>query len=482
MSAPTEPRRSRAWLVWLAVFALSLPAVTTRLYASDEIEYFAFLRSLWFDRDLSFDNEYRYFYNRGIARAYNFHEAFLELTTDTGLRYNFGTIGSAILWAPFYGVADLGVSAAWAMGGNTRRDGYTWPYIAAVTYGSAVYGFLALVLSIGIARGLTGQGHLAAAVVWVGTPLAFYMYLAPGMSHATSAFAVALFVAVWLRVRDRWSVRGCLALGACAALMTMVREQDAFFAIGPLLDFARAGVRPAAGHPRMAWTDLLRSAAAGVAGFAIAFAPQAWAYIVLNGRLAPASPVSAKMRWDAPHAWQVLFSTEHGFFFWTPLGLLCAAGLVALMLRRTHATIAPAPLSIAPADHRWVAACLLLMFASQVYIAGAVDTWTVSGAFGQRRFVGTTALLVVGLAGLFHAAAAWRRTVLTGTLALVAVWWNLGLMVQFGAGLMDRQRLDLAENARNTFMVVPRALPDLAARYLFDRSSFYQQPDQRQRR
>ena len=56
-------------LLVLLVFVVSLPAVTTRLYAADEIEYFAFLRSLWFDRDLSFDNEYRYFYDRGIARG-----------------------------------------------------------------------------------------------------------------------------------------------------------------------------------------------------------------------------------------------------------------------------------------------------------------------------------------------------------------------------------------------------------------------------
>ena len=29
-------------------------------------------------------------------------------------------------------------------------------------------------------------------------------------------------------------------------------------------------------------------------------------------------------------------------------------------------------------------------------------------------------------------------------LLVLAVWWNLGLMVQFGARLMDRQRLDPA--------------------------------------
>ena len=46
-------------MLWLfALFLVTLPAVNVRLYASDEVQYFAFLRSLWFDRDLSFDNEY----------------------------------------------------------------------------------------------------------------------------------------------------------------------------------------------------------------------------------------------------------------------------------------------------------------------------------------------------------------------------------------------------------------------------------------
>ena len=58
--------------VLVLLFVVSLPAVTLRLYASDEIEFYSFLRSLWFDRDLSFDNEYRYFYDHGIARGPGF--------------------------------------------------------------------------------------------------------------------------------------------------------------------------------------------------------------------------------------------------------------------------------------------------------------------------------------------------------------------------------------------------------------------------
>jgi hypothetical protein len=63
----------RFWLIFICLFLLSLPAVTPRIYSSDEIQYFSYLRSLWFDRDLSFENEYRYFYDRGIARSDGFH-------------------------------------------------------------------------------------------------------------------------------------------------------------------------------------------------------------------------------------------------------------------------------------------------------------------------------------------------------------------------------------------------------------------------
>ena len=221
MPAPTESlssARSLPWVVLTLLFLISLPAVTTRLYASDEIEYFAYLRSLYFDRDLSFDNEYRYFYDRNIARAHFFKETFLDFATPTGLRRNFAPIGSALLWAPFYATADAGVRIARAFGSSVAADGFSRPYISAVTFGSAVYGFLALVLSAIAARRIVGVTAGTLAAVCFGTPLVFYMYVAPGFSHANSAFAVAAFVVAWLHVRRDWSAGGVAALGALAAL------------------------------------------------------------------------------------------------------------------------------------------------------------------------------------------------------------------------------------------------------------------------
>ncbi len=122
-------RRELAGLVTL--FLLTLPAVTPRIYSSDEVQYYSYLRSLWFDGDVSFENEYRYFYDRGVARTAGFEATFLTLETPAGRRVNFGTLGCAVLWAPFYAAADVWARVAGGPGA-VARDGFSKPYIAAV--------------------------------------------------------------------------------------------------------------------------------------------------------------------------------------------------------------------------------------------------------------------------------------------------------------------------------------------------------------
>jgi hypothetical protein len=307
----------------------------------------------------------------------------------------------------------------------------------------------------------------AALAVWIGTPLVFYMYVAPPMSHAASAFAVAAFIFAWLAVRGRWSLPGVAGLSALAALMAMVREQDLFFAVGPLLDYAVDVRRDARRHD---WSHLFERhlPRIGVAAvvFALVYLPQAAAYLALNGRIGPSQVTERKMDWTAPYALPVVLSPEHGLFFWTPLAAIALAGLVHLAFRRDRDD----------GDRRRMAACLLAMVALQIYVTGSVGSWTLAGAFGQRRFVSLTPILVIGLAALLEAVRRgwWRAAAMAGV--ALAVWWNLGLMMQFGSGLMDRQRLDVARIAYNNFIVVPRQLPALAYRYAFARESFYRSP------
>jgi hypothetical protein len=214
---------------------------------------------------------------------------------------------------------------------------------------------------------------------------------------------------------------------------------------------------------------LLVDVIAAAVAFGVVFLPQAIAYLRLNGRIGPSPLVSRKMTWTTPHAAQVLGSPEHGLLFWTPLATLAIAGVIILAWHRPGAKSAEA----AGADGRRIALGLLAMVALQIYIAGSVESWTVAGAFGQRRFVSLTVILVVGLTALATVVRAAAGRVALASAVMLTCWWNVALMIQFGSGLMDRQRLELATNTYHAFVTVPRRLPEMISRYMLRRESFY---------
>ena len=163
-------------------------------------------------------------------------------------------------------------------------------------------------------------------------------------------------------------------------------------------------------------------------------------------------------------------------FCWTPLALVALAGLGVMAARLWRAQPWDNHSALPIAEPRGIAAGLCVAFVAQVYLLGSLDSWTSAGAFGQRRFVSSTILLVLGLATIF--AMMQRLPIRRLGLAFVGVliWWNLALMAEFATHLMDRQRLELRKNAYDAFVTVPSMGPRLAYRYLFDRSSFYRDP------
>jgi hypothetical protein len=274
------------------IFVATLPLVTPRLRASDEIEYFAYLRSAVFDRDLSFGNEYQYFYERDPGSLALFKRTFLELREPlTGRHINFGPMGSALLWAPFYLLVHLGVTL---LGGVA--DGYSPPYIGAVCYASALYALLGALLIHDALRRHGGFPEPAAswspAALWLATPLLYYATLAPGFSHAPSLFAVSLLVWLWLRARSlegRAADWAWLFTGAAGGLCALVREQDGLFLVAPALDLALTTIR------RRAWLEGLRREAALAGAAVTVFLPQLAVYKVLTGAYSPSKMVSGKI-------------------------------------------------------------------------------------------------------------------------------------------------------------------------------------------
>ena len=315
-----------------------------------------------------------------------------------------------ILWSPFYAIADLSVRAMRAAGRDIAVDGYSWPYVC----GRRVrVGVLRVRRNRAGDRRRPPHGRTIARcrpglVVWAGTPLLFLLV------RRAAVFA-RLFRVRGRAVRDSVAARcgargrcaGMVALGLAGALMAMVGSRTSSSPSASLADFGLtlATIR--------AWTGQTLAGPGGAgrvrAAFAVGYLPQLLAYNALNGSPGPSPLVARKMFWYAPHALQVLADTEHGFFFWTPLAVLSIAGLILMTAAPREALSGDAG-GTAPgrrgvrttgtSDLRRIGACLLLMIALQVYISGAVESWTVAGAFGQRRFVAMTIFLVIGLAAL----------------------------------------------------------------------------------
>jgi hypothetical protein len=431
------------------LFVITLPLVTPKIRAADEIEYFAYLRSLAFDRDLEFGNEYQHFYDLDPHGLAGFKTTFLELREPaTGRHINFGPMGSAVLWSPFYLLAHLFVHL---VGGVA--DGFSPPYVASVCYGSAFYGFLGLLLIhdmlLRFGRFPTPAAGWAVAAVFVATPVLYYLTVAPGFSHACSLFVVSLLVWLWLRARRREepSLEDAILLGVAGGLSALVREQDGLFLVVPALDLTLQALRRRRFGP-----GLVRLLVMGATA-ALVFMPQVLAYKTLNGTYGPSRMVYEKMNYASPHFLEVLFDPGHGLFAWSPILLLAVLGLGVAARGESRA------------EALWLAFAFLL----QVWVCGSLSTWTQAGAFGSRRFIASSPALAFGLAALIAAALPrLGRVSVAGTLVLIG-WWNVSLIVQFGLRLMDRQKLEWPRVAVNQVVEVPPRLARVAWLFFTDR-------------
>ena len=461
------------WHEWGAlciVAVLALPLFTPRVYGADEIKYFAALRSVYFDRDLHYANEYAHFIGRDPV-AHAGLRPYMEGETPTGYRLNDAPIGTAVLWSPFYVAADIGVAAARSLGAAVPRDGYAWPYVWAVCLGSLFWGTAGMFLAYRLCRAYASRTASLWGVVaiWFASPVVFYLYITPAMAHANSMFAVSLFLLLWQRGRVDRAARGWVILGAAAGLMILVRELNWLLLLVLAVDETQGilHVVQSADGQRVRGAPLVRAAvvewwrrSVGYLCFAVALgivvAPQLYVYQTLNGTFGPTPFVVEKFSLLPRYAFAVLFSGFHGLFSWHPVTLVAVLGLAALWRR-------------AP----WVAAALVVFVAAQVLVIGSYETWWGGASFGARRFINCTPIFSLGLAVGFGTLRGRFRHLAAAAIAGL-VLWNAGLAVQYSVGLIPRDApVSIGRIARNQVFEVPPRIAQIAWRFAFDRSSLY---------
>jgi hypothetical protein len=402
------------------VFALSFVAglfaqlqLGARLQ-SDGFFYFAYLRSLWFDGDVDFTNDYRLLGLTGPQHQ------LLYTPTPTGHAQTAWSIGPAVVWSPFFGAGHVVARSLNARGHEVAVDGTSYPYRQAICVAGLFYGLFGAWACWRLACIFCPAGVAAVAtfVTLAGSFMLWYLVKEPSMSHAPSMAAVAVFVLGWVvtsGVRSRFfipeksrsdpNLLRWAALGLAAGLMMAIRWQNALFLLLPAVELA--GLR---NRPRVA----LRAAALFAAGTAIGFAPQMLAWLAIYGQPLAVSPISPRLLWTQPHVVDILWSSRNGLFALSPALYVAAVGL--LFLVRWNRRLGLASIAI-----------VLLM----VYLNASVEDWWGGAGYGGRRFDSLIPLFVLGTAAMFvriRDAAARRPAIVTGGVFFFLLLWNVTFM------------------------------------------------------
>jgi hypothetical protein len=376
-----------------------------RILLGDALHHYVQLRSVVFDRDVKFTNEYLRMYAPGAGR--DPETEWIVKTNATGHIRNLMPVGPALLWAPLFLLVTAGVWLANQLGAAYPLDGYGRLFQASAGLsGVAAAGLGAWLAYLAAASLVSRRAAVwATLTVWLASSALYYSVISPTYSHAASMLAVSAFWLAYIRLRADRRLSRYAALGALAGVAALMRWQDAILLAIPAADAVASirvdGVR--AGVTR---------AGAAVMAAAIAFAPQSLVWQRLYGHPLTIPQGSSFMKWGSPALWQVLVSDNHGLFSWTPVLLLAVAGLVLLVRRDPRVGLAAAAFLIGS----W-------------YVNASVADWWGGEAFGGRRFVACFPVFVLGTAMLFER---WRerpRTV--AAIAVLFIALNGLLLVQY---------------------------------------------------
>jgi hypothetical protein len=453
-------RFSGAERALVLVFLATLPFANP-LVRGDGVGYYAYIRSLLIDGDLRFENEWlaaNASFVRGVTDAAGRIRA--DVYTPTGYVANHFTVGPALLWAPPLVATHLLVLAARRAGVAVPADGYSWPYRYTLAVATAVYAFLGLWLSFRMARKYVSEewALLATLGIWWGSSLPVYMYFNPAWAHAHSAFAVSLFLWYWFRTRTGRRPRQWFLLGLMGGLMVDVYYPNAVLLIVPGLEAINAYVTTWRAH-HLAGIRTIDAGHLALAGaFLLGLLPTLITRKIIYGSLlASGYPPLSAWCWTRPWLVEVLFSSNHGLFSWTPILALAVVGLLRLI-----------------AIDRRVGAYLVAAFLAFYYLIASYPTWYGLSSYGNRFFVSLTPVFVIGLGTVladFARRYSFARKFQVGLIAALIVW-NLGLIFQWGTNIIpNRGPVAWGEVARNQVEVVPGRLLAIARAYAVDRDS-----------
>lgn len=198
----------------------------------DGIEYYAWLHSIYFDKDINFQNEFAHIYNSTYNNNFpNIISKDMPVLSEIGRVGNFHMPGMAIFLLPFYFIADLMVIILNFLGFNFLRNGYSDIYQIFSGLGAVFYGVIGIFITETLLKRLFIKKYknpltfrfLAPGLVFASSTF-YYLSIDVLNSHFATFFITALFY-LFLFQKKYTNIK-LIILGLLIGLATLIRVQD----------------------------------------------------------------------------------------------------------------------------------------------------------------------------------------------------------------------------------------------------------------
>ena len=381
-----------------------------KIKGEDTVNYFGTTHSILFDHDFNLNNE--------LERMPPTGRMWTERRKETGLPGNPWGLGFSFLELPLLALG-TGIDA---LVGNPA-DGYSkWAILIycvgpVLMSGCALLALYNLLCQVGAYWKIPEDRQalyalFATFVMFFGTNVGYYAF--SEMAHASTFLLACLFLATWWRVRFSDVSRDWLVLGLIGGFFSICRWQDLIYTGGPLLfdlfggDVLRKG---------RAWW---RSRLFYMAGVGAWWIPQVIQWKIIYGKYLTIPQGGDIFSFPPTHIWQVLFSTQAGWFIWTPVTILGTIG-VLLGAGKSLRTFLP-----------WI-----IVFCLQVMLVGSISFWHGVESFGARYLLSNNVLVGIGMMTLLAMSGVMARRALVAACAACCIFTSL-FAIQFRLDLIPK--------------------------------------------
>ena len=383
----------------------------------DNSFYYMWTRSIVIDQDINFINEREI--NNTIASKDV--EQFRQMqTTKTGHLPNKYGIGWGLSSVPFFLIADTLVYIINLCQNDViSRSGYGAIYQVAQQVGHFLYAVIGLICALKICENFFSKtvSRIAILGIWGASMLPYYQCINLSMAHNLTFTLVAICYLASIRLwydRGNNELKWIALLWFSSGMLVVTRYQAAVYLVFPAIVVVRMILEKR--------NVLFVFALFPLSLFPVILQLIAWKVIYGSYFVNTYGENEEGFNLDSPAWLEVLFSPNHGLFYWHPLLLVGCIGFLFFAVNKMGVIVA------------WVVSFFFTYIVNSLWWC-----WWLGSSFGLRNFEASVLFFMVGFAYFVDYIKSKERSWLFFKLFIIAALvWNINITILYSVNIISR--------------------------------------------